>query len=88
VSHNPYVHKVDSLCPVALRMHQTHLHAPSHQTWGVVTCDICGEQFVLSFNRIHLTWTNAEDCAKLFEALLAEDHFNKRAHSDSYDIPD
>jgi hypothetical protein len=24
----------------------------------------------------------------LFEALLAEDHFNKRAHSDSYDIPD
>jgi hypothetical protein len=42
---------------------------------------------ILAFNRIHIDWTNVEDCALRFEYMLAEDHARKRPHVDSYEIP-
>jgi hypothetical protein len=88
MSFKPYDRKIDPLCPVAVKMGQTAVHAPTHDTWGVVTCDACAVKFFIGPNRIHGSRISAQECAKRLDALLAEDHKQNKAHPDSYEIPD
>jgi len=88
MSYKPYGKQIDPLCPLAVRLHQTAVHAPAHETWGIVTCDGCKEEFFLGLNRIHGSRISPQGCAQRLEALLAEDHMRSRAHQDSYEIPD
>jgi len=88
MSYQGYDKKIDPLCPVAVKMGQTTVHAPSHETWGVVTCDACGDKLFIGPNRIHGSRINAQEGAKRLETLLAEDHRRNRPHADSYEIPD
>lgn len=81
-------YKIDPLCPVAVKMGQTAVHAPAHAAWGVVRCDGCDERFFIGPNRIHGSRISAEECARRLEAFLSEDHRRSRQHADSYEIPD
>jgi hypothetical protein len=53
-----------------------------------VTCDSCADAFVIGPNRIYRSRISSKECAKLFDALLAEDHKQNKAHADSYEFPD
>lgn len=88
MAYTPYARKIESLCPVAVRMSQTKVHAPAHETWGVVTCDLCGEKFFIGRDRIGGSRITAQECAKRVDTLLAEDHRRDGMHADSYEIAD
>ncbi len=88
MAYTPYAKKIEPLCPVAVRVSQIKVHAPAHETWGVVTCDACGEKFFIGRNRIGGTRITAQECAKRLDTLLAEDHRRDGTHADSYEIPD
>jgi len=88
MSYTGYDKKIEPLCPVAVRMNQTRVHASAHETWGVVTCDDCGDKLLIGPNHIHGSRINAQEAAKRLEALLAEDHRRNRPHADSYEIAD
>jgi hypothetical protein len=88
MSFKPYDKKIDPLCPVALKLGQTKVHAPTHDTWGVVSCDECKEKFHIGPNRIYVSRITDLECVKRLEALLIEDHKQNRPHADSYEISD
>ena len=88
MSYMEYEAKIQPLCPVAVKMDQARVHAPTHDTWGVVTCDECGDKLFIGPNRIYGSRIDGQECAKRLEVLLAEDHKDGRAHADSYEIPD
>jgi len=88
MSYKAYDKKIEPLCPVAVKAGQTEVHAPAHETWGVVTCDTCGEKFLIGPNRIYGSRMSAQECAKRLEAFLGEEHSKHRQHPDSYEIPD
>jgi len=83
---SPYKTNLISLGPVAVRLNQSEVNAPEHDTWGVVTCDICKEAFALGPNRIYGSRTTPEDAVKELEDLLKEDHRRGRAHANSYEL--
>ena len=88
MAYTPYAKKIEPLCPVAVRMPQTKVHAPAHETWGIVTCDSCGEKFFIGRNRIAGSRISAQECAKRLDALLGADHRRDGTHEDSYEISD
>jgi hypothetical protein len=88
MAYTAYSKNIETLCVVAVKLNQTNVHSPSHTTWGVVTCDICGEQFAIGPSRMQGPKISAEECAKRLEALLNEDHKKNRPHADWYEIPD
>ncbi len=73
-------------CPVAIKLNQWEVHAPDHDTWGVVSCESCKDKFALGPNRIYGTHTTPEDGAKELEGLLKEDHQRGRPHANSYEL--
>jgi hypothetical protein len=83
-----YKAKIESLSPVAVKLCQTEVHAPGHDTWGVVTCDACGEKFCIGPNRIYGSRRGEHKCVEQFEAMLAEEHRKGQAHSNSYELAD
>jgi hypothetical protein len=83
-----YEREIDPLCPVAMKLGQTDVHAPAHDTWGVVMCETCRVEFLIGPHRIRGSRIGAEECAQRLEGLLAEDHKMTRAHHNSYEIPD
>ena len=70
------------------RMPETKVHAPAHETWGIVTCDSCGEKFFIRRNRIAGSRISAQERAKRLDALLGADHRRDGTHEDSYEISD
>ena len=89
MSHTGYDKKIEPLCPVAVKMGQSAVHAPQHDnTWGAVTCDACGEGFFIGPHRIYGSRIGKEECERRLRALLSEDHRLSRPHANSYDIPD
>jgi hypothetical protein len=80
MTYTAYTKDTETLCVVAVKLNQTNVHANSHTTWGVVTCDICGEQFAIGPSRMQGPRIGAEECAKRLQALLNEDH-KKTAHT-------
>ena len=83
-----YNTSIRPLCPVAIRLNQWEVHAPDHDTWGVVSCDSCKDKFALGPNRIHGSHTTPEDAVKELEDLLKADHQHGRPHSNSYELKD
>ena len=83
---SPYKTSLISLGPVAVRLNQSEVNAPEHDTSGVVTCDICKERFAVGPNRIFGSRSTEEDCIKQLEALLRADHQDGRPHANSYEL--
>jgi hypothetical protein len=73
-----------SLNPVAIRAGQKEVNAPEHETWGIVTCDQCGEKFHIGPHRIYPE--QADEYVKRFEEMLADEHRRGNAHKNSYDL--
>jgi hypothetical protein len=66
-----YDKTIKPLCPVAVKLGQSTLHAPAHDQWRTVTCDVCAEKFAIGPHRIHGSRITAQECAKRLEAQLA-----------------
>jgi cysteinyl-tRNA synthetase len=81
-----YKTSLHSLCPVAIKLNQTDVNAPDHDTWGVVSCDNCKDKFALGPNRIYPSRTTEEECVKELEDLLKADHMHGRPHANSYEL--
>jgi hypothetical protein len=86
--YSKYKSQVNTLSPVAIRLGQSQVHAPDHNTWGVVTCDTCKIEFAIGPNRIHGPRISEQECVDQFETLLAQDHRHDRSHNDSYELSD
>ena len=86
VSYAKYKHRLDSLNPVAVKLGQIEIHAPQHDTWGILTCDACGEKFALGPNRIYGSRTGEDACVKELDSILARDHAANQGHKNSYDL--
>ena len=82
-----YKTKIQPLCPVAIKIGQTEVHAPDHDDWGVVRCDQCAAEYAIGPNRIHGSHRKGEDGAKDLEAILKKDHERKQPHANSYELP-
>lgn len=80
--------QIDPLCPVAIKMGQSEVHAPAHETWGTVTCDECDEQFLIGPNRIFGSRITAEEAAKRLEEVFVVEHKAKEKHQNSYVLQD
>ena len=81
-----YERKLTSLCPVAIKLDQSEVHAPDHLTWGIISCDGCKERFAVGPNRIYGSRTTEQQCVAQLEKLLKKDHLNDRPHQNSYEL--
>jgi len=88
VSYEKYKTATTTLGPVAIELGQTDIHAPEHGTWGVVTCDACGRQFRIGPNWIYGSRTSERESVEQFEQVLAENHRQKQAHKNCYELSD
>ncbi len=90
MSFTEYTEKISPLCPVAIKVGQSVVHAPEHSEWGVAVCDFngCGERFKIGLHRFYGTKITTKSCVKQLEQLLADDHANGRIHANSYELPD
>ncbi len=82
----PYKSALHTMSPVAIKQNQKDMHAPEHDTWGVVTCDACNDQFAVGPHRIYGSRTTEHECVKQLETLLASDHKAKREHLCGYEL--
>src|ERR1017187_5234837 len=75
-----------SLDPVAIRIQQHRVNAPSHSDWQHVTCHSCGDKFALGYNRTY--GDKAEEAKYLarFEGILADEHKQNQSHRDAYEL--
>ena len=83
-----YKSELHSLSPVAVKRGQTEVHAPDHDTWGLVKCDLCEDAFLLGPNRIHGARITEQTALKQLESLLAQDHNRGHAHRNAYELHD
>jgi cysteinyl-tRNA synthetase len=81
-----YETSIRPFCPVAIKLNQWEVHAPDHDTWGVVSCDNCKDKFALGPNRIYGSRTTEQQCVRELEDLLKEDHQLGRPHANSYEL--
>jgi hypothetical protein len=86
MSYARYKNRLESLNPVAIKLGQSDICAPQHDTWGVLTCDTCGDKFVLGPNRIYGSRTDEQMCVQELESMLTRDHKLKLPHQNSYDL--
>lgn len=82
-----YIEALTTLNPVAVRTHQTEVHAPEHSTWGILTCD-CGAKFCIGPSRIHGSRQSEKQCVGLLKDKLNQDHKDDRPHQNSYEFPE
>jgi hypothetical protein len=71
--------------PVAVKLHQTEIHAPEHTTWGTVKCEPCNEEFGIGCHPAFPANSEAELVSKL-EQILAADHKAGRSHGNLYEL--
>jgi cysteinyl-tRNA synthetase len=81
----PYKTSLHSLDPVAIKLNQLEVHAPDHDTWGIVSCDDCKDKFGVGPNRIYRSGSEQKAVREL-EELLKQDHLNNRPHQNSYEL--
>ena len=81
-----YKTSITPLGPVAIKLNQWEVHAPDHDTWGIVSCDDCKDKFALGPNRIFGSRSTEEDCVKQLQDLLKTDHQHGRPHANSYEL--
>jgi cysteinyl-tRNA synthetase len=82
----PYKRSIRPLCPVAIKLNQWDVHAPDHETDGVVSCDRCKDKFGIGPNRIYGSRTTPEEYAKELKDILKSDHEHGRLHANSYEL--
>lgn len=80
-----YKRKLERVGPVAIKLDQTEVHAPDHDTWCIVSCK-CGDEFAIGPNRIFGSQQLPPDCMKELNERLAGDHHQHRAHENSYEL--
>jgi hypothetical protein len=83
-----YKAELHSLSPVAVKQGQTEVHAPDHETWGVVKCDLCDDKFLIGPNRIHGARISQQTAVKQLESLLTQDHEAAHTHRNAYELSD
>lgn len=71
--------------PVAIKLHQTMVHAPQHTNWGTVKCDNCGEEFAVGCHAFYPTG-NETECVERLHQILATDHSAGRGHENLYEL--
>jgi len=81
-----YKTSIRPLCPVAIKLNQWEVHAPDHDTWGVVSCDTCKDKFALGPNRIYGSRSTAAACVRELEDRLKTDHEDGQPHANSYEL--
>lgn len=81
-----YRTSIRSLSPVAIKLNQWEVHAPDHDTWGVVSCDRCKDKFAVGPSRIYGSRTTEQECVAELESLLKGDHEHNRPHANSYEL--
>jgi len=81
-----YKASIRPLGPVAIKLNQWEVHAPDHETWGVVTCDTCKQKFAFGPNRIYGTPATKERLETELRQILKNDHELKRQHQNSYKL--
>jgi hypothetical protein len=66
MSFTEFREKVTPLSPVAVKVSQSHVHAPEHSEWGIVACDVegCGEKFKIGPHKFYGTKSSAQTCVK------------------------
>ena len=82
----PYKMSICPIGPVAIKLNQRDVHAPDHDTWGIVSCDSCRDRFALGPNRTYGTSATEQECVTELEKLLKQDHLNDRPHQNSYEL--
>ena len=65
-----YKTKIQPLCPVAIKVGQTEVHAPDHDDWGVVRCDQCTAEYAIGQNRIYGSHRKAKIAPKILTRFL------------------
>jgi cysteinyl-tRNA synthetase len=85
-SRKTYKTRISPLCPVAVKLNQWEVHAPDHDTWGIVSCDSCKDRFALGPNRIYGSQTSEKECVEQLEDILKIDHQHGRPHANSYEL--
>lgn len=82
-----YYSEYDGFNPVAIKLHQSDIHAPDHASAGVVKCDSCGEEFGIGYHRLYPQGDMKQVASKL-EQILSTDHKNNnRPHENIYELP-
>jgi hypothetical protein len=80
--------EITPLCPVAIKVGQTEVCEPGHDTWRTVTCDKCAQQFSIGPNRTYGSRRSEQDCVQSLEKALAEDYRNDVSHENWYELRD
>ena len=83
-----YKSQITPLNPVAIRLGQTEVSAPEHETWEVLACSACKDKFALGPNQIFGSRITKEKATRMLLSRLADDHNHHRAHENSYELPD
>jgi hypothetical protein len=73
---------------VAIKTGQSREKAADLQAMGIVRCDGCGEEFVISHQPAFVDKWVAAQQAHWLEKVLAEEHEREKKHSDRIDLPD
>lgn len=81
-----YQTQITSLGVVAIREGQREVNAPEHDTWGTVTCDVCGAKFLVGPHRIYGFRGQKEDFCRQLKDILLEDHKMDRPHQNAYEL--
>jgi len=81
-----YKSSIRALSPVAIKLNQWEVHAPDHDTWGIVSCEGCKDRFALGPNRIYGSKSTEQQYVMELENKLKEDHEQGRQHSNSYEL--
>jgi hypothetical protein len=86
MSESLYKDELETVGLVAIKLDQTNVCAPGHDTWGVVMCGVCQAKFAVRPNRIYGSRSGEPECVTELESFLAEDHRYGRGHGDSYEL--
>ena len=86
--YSKYKSHISPLSPVVIKCDQVEVNAPQHDTWGVITCEVCNDRFAIGPNRIHTSRMTGQDAVQQAETLLAQDHANNQPHRNSYELAD
>jgi hypothetical protein len=88
MAHDQYTNEINCLSPVAIKLGQTKVCAPGHDTWCEVTCEACNERFKIGPNRTYGSRRSPEYCVRSLQKILGGDHKNGIPHSNWYELPD
>ena len=74
---------------VAVKKHQTRDKPPTDfQSMGILRCDVCGEEFVISQSLAFVDKSVADRQAHWLERVLTEEHERDKKHADRIELPD